>query len=61
MPYQVRVPPLKQAAVAASAEFRIAMGASTHRPPHTRVARVNTGKSFAVVMPATASVPIPTR
>ncbi len=36
MPYQVLVPPLKQAAVAASAELSMASGASIQKLPHTR-------------------------
>src|SRR5215467_6674232 len=61
MPYQVLVPPLKQAIDTAIAEFSRAKSRKTQAPLHTRCASVATGNADAVGMLPTLSTPMPTR
>src|SRR6516162_1579360 len=61
MPYQVRVPPLKQAIDTAIAEFTRANSRNTQAPAQTRCASVATGHAAAVGMVPTLLTPMPFR
>src|SRR6516165_8743927 len=61
MPYQVLVPPLKQAIDTAIAEFSRAKSRNTQAPPQTRCANVATGQAVAVGMVPTLLTPMPFR
>src|SRR5215470_3312903 len=61
MPYQVLVPPLKQAIDTAIAEFSRAKSRKTQAPLQTRCASVATGHAVAVGMEPTLDTPIPFR
>src|SRR5919197_1718560 len=60
IPYQVLVPPLKQAIDTAMAEFSRANRISTQAPPHSLVAIVNTGNGMLKLILVTRSTPNPT-
>src|SRR5689334_11916274 len=61
IPYQVLVPPLKQAIDTAIAEFSKAKSRNTQAPPQTRWASVATGQAVAVGMLPTLLTPMPFR
>src|ERR1700749_4445050 len=61
IPYQVLVPPLKQAIDTAIAEFSRAKSRNTQAPPQTRWASVATGQAVAVGMLPTLLTPMPFR
>src|SRR6516225_2952521 len=61
MPYQVLVPPLKQAIDTAIAELSRAKSRKTQAPPQTRWASVATGQAVAVGMLPTLLTPMPFR
>src|SRR5215467_184743 len=61
IPYQVLVPPLKQAIDTAIAELSRAKSRKTQAPLHTRCASVATGNAAAVGMLPTLCTPMPTR
>src|SRR5215470_6980041 len=62
MPYQVLVPPLKQAIETAMAEFSRAKSRNTQALPQTRWARTATGNgALGLAVAATLLTPVPTR
>ena len=61
IPYQVLVPPLKEAIDTAIAEFSRAKSRKTQAPPQIRCANVATGHAVAVGMDPTLLTPMPFR